>query len=127
MFEKLLENLKRSESTAKAMLSVQEAFVTSRVYDFLREIGRPKDIHPSVPNYLEVQAMQTAWSVGYNQCLDDIMLFRERFLEADLNKTPPKMSFGGLDVALSREDLTPEEANAIRDGKPVPKLRTNRK
>ena len=125
MLEKLLSNLKKSSGTAGEVLAAQTALVSSRAYEFLREIGRAKDIHPATPNYLEVQAMQSAWSVGYNQCLDDIMLFRERFLEADLDQNPPKMSFGGLDLALFKDDLTKEEANAIRSGKSIPKLRTS--
>jgi len=131
MFEKLLKNLKENSSTVSAMLDIAAILRESRVYEFLREVGRSKDIHPSAPNYLSLQAMQTAWSSGYNQCLDDIMLFRERFLEADLEKTPPKMSFGGLELAVFKNDLTEEEANALRSGSAVPKLTdkqsTNRK
>jgi hypothetical protein len=122
MLEKLLKQLQKITSTASVLVTVQDGLRQSRIYEFLREIGRAKDIHPTTPNYLEVQAMQTAWSAGYNQCLDDIMLFRERFLEADLEKNPPKMSFGGLDFAVFKEDLTKEEADAIRSGEPVPKL-----
>jgi len=124
MFKRLLSELRTAKSTSAFLGQIQEALRSSRLYEILREIGRAKDIHPSTPNYLEVQSMQTAWSVGYNQCLDDIMLFRQKYLEADLEKTPPTMSFGGLDVALYKDDLTKEEANAIRSGKPVPKHRT---
>ena len=127
MFKKLLTSLKKAKDTSASLVQVQDLLYRSRVYEFLREVGRPKDVHPSTPNYLEVQAMQTAWSVGYNQCLDHIMMFREVFIEADLEKTPPKMSFGGLDLALSKEDLTKEEADAIRSGKPVPRTNTKRR
>lgn len=126
MVKYLLGILKKNEGTAAKVLEAQSSLRSSAVYEFLREVGRPKDIHPTTPNYLEVQAMQTAWSVGYNQCLDDIMMFRERFLEADIERNPPKMNFGGLDIALFKEDLTKEEADAIRREQPVPKLSANR-
>ena len=124
MLKKLLEQLKNNSSVSSALVNIQDSLRISRVYEFLREVGRAKDLHPSTPNYLEVQAMQTAWSVGYNQCLDHIMLFRETFIEADIKSDPPKMSFGGLDLAIFKEDLTKEEAHAIRSGKSIPQLGT---
>ena len=127
MIKKFIEDLKKTSSTAAEMLQVAVSLKRSRVYELLREIGRAKGLHPATPNYLEAQAMQTAWSDGYNQCLDDIMYFRERFLEAEFDKKPPKMSFGGLDLALFKEDLTQEEADAIRSGKPVPRATTKPK
>lgn len=124
MLHKLLTMLQKSSATAGAMLAVQEQLRESSVYEFLREVGRARAVHPSTPNYVDVQAQQTAWSDGYNQCLDDIMMFRDRFLEANAEQTLPKMGFGGLEYALFKDDLTMEEANAIRTGKSVPKLRT---
>lgn len=124
MREKLLEALKKDTSTASNALVLQDTLRKSKIYEFLREVARAKDIHPATPNYLEVQAMQTAWSAGYNDCLDHIMMFREKFLEANLEKDPPRMSFGGLDLALFKEDLTTEEYDAIRGNKPIPRIKT---
>jgi hypothetical protein len=125
MLEKLLKQLQKAVGTASSLVEIQSNLRDSRIYELLREVGRAKDIHPATPNYLEVQAMQTAWSAGYNDCLDHIMMFREKFLEVDLERETPKMSFGGLDHALFKGDLTQEEADAIRSGKPIPKLTTN--
>jgi hypothetical protein len=124
MLHKLLTMLQKSSATAGEMLTVQESLRKSSVYEFLREVGRARAVHPSTPNYVEVQAQQTSWSDGYNQCLDDIMMFRDRFLEASAEKTQPLMGFGGLEFALFKDDLTKEEADAIRTGQPIPKLST---
>jgi hypothetical protein len=121
MLQKLLKLLQKASSTAGSMLTVQENLKESRVYEFLKEVGRARAVHPATPNYIDVQAQQTSWSDGYNQCLDDIMMFRERFLEANTEKTLPRMGFGGLEFALFKDDLTEEEAHAIRTGKPIPK------
>lgn len=121
MHKRLLYELKKSQSTASYVVRAQEALIDSGILELLREIGRARAIRPETPNYLEVQAMQTAWSSGYNQCLDDIMLFRQRFLEAETEKDHPIMGFGGIDFALEKDDLTKEEAKALRDGKPIPK------
>lgn len=92
----------------------------SGVFNFLRDNGRIFPVSPETPNYVEYQAAIANWSVGYNTALDHLLRFRETFLEepADVSKLQP--DFGSLDRALEKGDLTEEETNAIRSGKPVP-------
>ena len=92
----------------------------SGVFEFLRENGRIFPVSPEVPNYVDYQAAIANWSVGYNTALDHLLRFRETFLEAKVDASDMQADFGALERAVENGDLTKEEADAIRSGKPVP-------
>lgn len=94
------------------------------VLELLRERGRVRPISDSNPNYVEAQAARANWSMGYNQALDELMYFREIFLNTPVmagSRAP--IDFGATEKAIENGDLTLEEAEALRDGKPIPELK----
>jgi hypothetical protein len=88
----------------------------SGVFEALRENGRIGPVSPESPNYVEYQAAVANWSIGFNTALDQLLNFRELFLEVPEAGINPAMDFGGLDLAVEKGDLTKEEADAIRAG-----------
>lgn len=92
----------------------------SGILEYLKELARPAIAAPHGENYVEHQNALANQSIGYFRAIDDLIFFREKYLDS---KEPPKMSveFGGLERALQSGDLTIEEVNAIRNtGKPEP-------
>lgn len=91
--------------------------------EYLRDAGRVPTIAANTPNYDEVQKYVAAQSIGFNYALDLLIYFREIVLDV-AKKEVPKMDFGGIDKALRDGDLTKEEADAIRNGQPIPSLKS---
>lgn len=84
----------------------------SGVLEVLREEAEPQIV--SAGANLSSQAIESARSAGYFQCLKDLIYFRERFLidRPDLNSASP--DYGGLSRAYQDGDLTEAELHAIR-------------
>lgn len=94
----------------------------SGIFELLRENGRVYPVSPEAPNYVEYQAALASWSVGYNTALDHLLRFREIFLDIGVDASKVAADFGAGDAAVEKGDLTVEELNAIRSGKPIPFL-----
>jgi len=88
----------------------------SGVLEVLRSMGKVRAVSPETPNYAQVQVTVSNWSLGYNDCLDDIELFNVRYLNRDAT---PNISpdFQAYDKAVAEKSLTKEEADAIRSGR----------
>lgn len=84
------------------------------IFDFLKERGQPqiiemgKDVH--------VMATQAARSAGYMEAINDLLNFREFYLDTSNPLARAVPDYGALDLALKRGDIDEEEANAIRTG-----------
>lgn len=61
-----------------------------------------------------VMAAQAAHSAGYNQALEDLLYFKDKFLEPVVQATPDLPDYGGLQSAFNKGDLLEVELNAIR-------------
>lgn len=111
--KKLQENPVLVAAYSQAMSLLNE----SGVLDILRDNGRVGPVSPETPHYVEYQNALANWSLGYNTCMDQLLYFREIFLEKDSYKDKMQMDFGSLDSAVEKGDLTQGEADAIRNGK----------
>lgn len=117
--------LERIKANPGLIASGLDQLYQAGVFDFLRDAGRARRISPEAKNYVEWQNAIANQSIGYNQALDDLFNLKETFLE-DNEQHQPKAEFGSYDIALASGDLTEEEVDAIRSGKPVPTLKSTR-
>lgn len=121
----ILESILKDETFLPFYLQAMSTLNQSGVLDFLKEHGSVKAIHPSSVNYVDAQAAAANQAIGYNECLSDLIYFKERFLTQNSDPTAGrKMDFGGIDRLVESNDLTKEEADALRQNKPVPSLKS---
>ena len=122
MTSKSLKAIKENSAFAALYTEGMSALYRSGIFEFLRENGRIPPISPETPNYTEYTAALANWSVGYNTALDLLLNFRD-LLEDTVDVNKAQADFGATDRALNNGDLTEEEADAIRSGKPIPTLK----
>ena len=84
----------------------------SGIFNFLRAKGLPKVI--GMGSDQSIMATQAAWSAGYNEALDDIINFADKYLTPQTSIADVPMDFGATALALARGDITEEEANDLR-------------
>jgi len=118
MIQSTLQRLIDNPAFLSSYLQGMSLLYSSGVLEALRENGRVAPVSPESPNYEAYQCAVSNWSIGYNCALDQLLHFRELFLEAHEAGITPSMDFGGLDAAVEKGDLTREEADAIRSGQP---------
>lgn len=117
-----IARFKKSPEVFDSFLQALSTLYNTGVYEFLRESGRVRPVAQNGPNYSEMQAAQYNWSLGFQHCLDQLFYFKEIYL------TPPDMTkrtepdYGSIDEAVEAGDLTKEEADALRNNKPIPLL-----
>lgn len=109
----LFKRITEQGSFTGALLAGLSSLWQSGVFDILRDIGRTPPIPPESPNYTQLQATMYAWSLGYNQALDDLYYFKEKFLDTS-TKQSVSPDYGGLAEALRKGDLTQEEIDGLR-------------
>lgn len=113
-----LERLKGSAALLKLYNDGMIGIRDSGVLDILRERSRCALVPAATPNYVDVQAAAANQSIGYARALDELYYFRELFLDSQ-EKPQARADFGSVEYALSRGDITEQEADAIRTGKPI--------
>ena len=114
------ENTEAFESFLRALSTLH----STGVLEFLRERGRVRPVPENSPNYLQLMAARSSLSAGYNQALDELIWFKDLFLGQPVsegNRVP--MDFGSMEKAVESGDLTLEEAEALRNGQPIPELK----
>ena len=109
-----LGRFKSDGEALKLYLQGVSLIYQSGVIEALRENGRVSMASPELPNYIDYQAQIAAWSNGFNMALDQLLNFKEMFLDTAISYNLPVMDFGGLDEAVKKGDLTETEADAIR-------------
>lgn len=115
-FEITLEELLNDSNFSKYLPFALSALKASGVIRALRERGRPMDIPAATDNYVAAQASEAQRSIGYNNCLDDLLYFAERYLKTKTQTTSPELSYGAAMSVLESGDLTKEELDAIVSG-----------
>lgn len=108
-----LDDIRTNSGFLAAFTQALSYFYASGVLEVLREFGKVKFVAPETPNYPTALAAQAEYSRGYNQAIDDLLLFRERYIDP-LPRTAPPLDFGAIDRALAVGDLTKEEADELR-------------
>lgn len=109
-----LRELQGDAQAKEIYIEGRNKLVASGVFNALRALGRPqrydfgKDINQ--------MASEASWSSGWNDCLDSLLHFNEYYLPDEEavaeNNQQQAPDFGAIDLAVSRGDLTEEEANA---------------
>lgn len=85
----------------------------SGIFDFLRDRGRVGSVPVGTPDYSLVHISQMNKSIGFNLALDELLEFREKFLQDEPSEVPV-MDFGGVSNLLKNNIISEEEANVIR-------------
>lgn len=114
---KEIERLKGNPSLVEAYRIGMNSLFTAGITDALRALGRP--IRRKEGADAIQMASEASWSAGWNDCLENLLYFQELHLGGTLETPNVKMDFGSLQKALQSGDLTQEEADAIRSGKPI--------
>lgn len=117
MINSVLKRLRESGGFLAQYNAGMSSLWTSGVFDFLREKARPR-VSKGESN-TNAAALECARSSGYFECLEDLIRFRELYLDIPEVREVITPDYGAVDTALRRGDLLEEEANAIRSGKPV--------
>lgn len=84
------------------------------ILDVLLQRASASSIPPNNGNYTSELIVEYGRSTGYRQCLDDLLFFRERFLEAPQEISVQTPDFLGVASALGKGDITQGELDAIR-------------
>lgn len=114
--------IKENPAFLPSYLQAMSLLNSSYVLDFLMEKGRATPVLPGTPNYVEFQNAEFNRSIGYNQCLNDLINFKELFLESLQPTQLGPMDYGATEKLQNQDDITKEEADALRLNKPVPLL-----
>lgn len=119
----LLEFIRKNTAFLPVYLQAMSLLNETLVLDYLVEQGKPKPIYPGGDSFVDLQVAEYNKSIGYNQCLYDLINFKERFLEVVVAQNAP-MDFGAVARLEEQQDLTKEEADAIRRNSPIPELKS---
>lgn len=116
LLERELQSLRNSPTCLSLYIEGIQLLQQSGIVQFLRLFSRPVIYKNGID--IAVNATEAARSAGFNDCLDCLLMFQEAFLRKPDEVSPDlRMDFNGLERAKARNDLTEEEANAIRSGK----------
>lgn len=91
------------------------ALKASGIFNLLRMFARPFTTDRGANPY--TAAYTAAYAEGYNDALDDLIYFEEKYLVDEVKQKQVSASFGGLNLALKKGDLTVEESNKLKGGK----------
>lgn len=81
----------------------------SSIFDFLRSQGLPNQAHPESVNFSAVMASEASRCLGYNQCIEDIEFFYEKYVEPTGIESLGIPDFGGLSRLLADKEISEDE------------------
>lgn len=113
---KELREFQGDEGRQKALDNALLWLQRSGVIPLLRALGRVRYVPGPAQDIALMSAMYAHRSMGYHSALDDIVYFREKYLQPVAAADSVKPLFSGLDNLLKSGDITVEEADAIRTG-----------
>lgn len=90
------------------------ALVEAGVIDLLRRFGRPYTPDGGANPY--AAAYSAAFCEGYNKALDDLLYFDEQYIAPSVKTGKVSATFGALELALSRKDITLSEYKELKNG-----------
>jgi len=115
-FDSTLKELQDSPDFLKYLPFALSALKASGVLRALRELARPETVPATSDNCLAAQAFEAQKSIGYNNCLDDLLYFIDRYLRTNQSSDIPALSYGASAAVMESGDLTKEELDAIIAG-----------
>lgn len=86
--------------------------VRSGIFNILGEHARPRAV-TSDANFPEKHIEELSRSRGYYQALDDLLKFKEMYLQ-DAEPYKPLADYGGIQSLLDAGRITKEEADELR-------------
>lgn len=107
-----LSTLKKNIDNLADIVTSVDKLTSLGLFTFLRALGTP-----STPNQGDVNscAHQASYCEGYNDALDDLMYFKEKWLTGPTSSAPSQdLVARGIDLALANGKLTEKEANDLR-------------
>ena len=114
--ERLLKELQTNSHRLLQYSQGLELMRQSGVLELMKLLYRPKVIlHGN--SQQESMAISGAYSAGAIDVLGVLENFRELYLETISPHSQPAVSFNSVEFAVSRGNLTKEEADAIRNGR----------
>lgn len=103
-----LEALRGDAGFLQKYSALKELLRSSNIINILRQFGRP--IISDGGSNIYRTATQAAFSSGYNQALDDMLYFKELYLqEASTKPSDVRAHFGAIGIAVTKGDLTQED------------------
>ena len=114
--ERLLKELQTNSHRLLQYSQGLELIKQSGVLELLKLLYRPKVILHGVSQQ-ESMAISGSYSAGAMDVLSVLENFRELYLETISPHSQPAVSFNSVEFAVSRGNLTKEEADAIRNGR----------
>lgn len=115
MIKAIIERLQKDENFSAKFTQGLSTLIQSGLFDVLREQAKVRQVNAKNGALLHELAAEAQRSYGYNQCLDDLFYFREKFLQSG-ESLVPQIGYGSLSRAKESGDLEPEEIDAIRSG-----------
>lgn len=116
-FDATLKELTNDPNFNKYLPFALSALKASGVLRALRELARPAAVPVTgLENALAQQAFEAQKSIGYNNCLDDLIYFVDRYLKDKTQTNAPELNYGAGLAVLESGDLTKEELDAIISG-----------
>ena len=85
-----------------------DALRRSSVLDILIEKAKPTPVE-GYPNFSEAAVASMYRSIGYNQALEDLLYFKERYLDTLYETTVPEADFGARAALIASGEFTKEE------------------
>lgn len=110
----VIRNRDLQDPIRNAILALQH----SHLIVLLREFAKPVPHDPTNINYLVLEAQENKRVFGYNQCLDDIQYFFERYvtpLSVPMTDSQTSMYLAEIDKLVGNGTLTKEEADKLKE------------
>ena len=104
----ILKNVLQNEAFLTLYIEGMSKLSQSGIFSFLRELGRVRHIPSQSLNYMNEQAIAAAESRGFQEALDSLYFFREKFIDKPA-KVTIEPTFGGTEAALQAGNLTMED------------------
>lgn len=111
--QKIIDFLQSNPGDLHFFEDALEKLSHSRIVEFLKEKGKPTIV--GIEDLPQSLATEAAWSAGYQECLDDILNFRDKYLVVNTEKRPSRdPSYGALELALERKFIRQDEVEKFR-------------
>lgn len=116
-FDSTLEELQKNPDFLKYLPFAISALKASGVIRALRDKARPETVPATSENCVAAQAFEAQKAIGYNNALDDLIYFADRYLKSTQKTDAPSLNYGANMAVLESGDLTKEELNAVISGR----------
>ena len=117
MLDKIIEWL-RDSTRLSQIVFIGHALQDSGLLRFLEEKAKVQiPVSDTSPNYVMVLAKEAARSAGYRECLEDIINFRELYIEPKGREPLREPDFGARKNVVAQGSFTAEELHKLNEQK----------